>query len=373
MSSTVKPLIIIDTGIIGGPGRGIFQLASHLKRKSIDFDICNFHYQKEKCTEFVKEATGRGIEVKFISQRFKFDFLPLWQAYKIAKEGAHTLVQSHGYKSHIIAAFVSLSLKIPWVAFAHGWTAENLKVRIYHALDRILLRYPEVVIAVSRQLHEVLGAPRRARKTELLLNAVEPQLIRVEKGGERWKSELKLPEDATVLACVGRLSFEKGQDILLKALAKVLPVNSSVLLLLVGDGPLKKDLTTLANTLGISDHVRFIPHCNAIGDVYQAIDLLVLPSRSEGLPNVVLEAMSFAVPVAASAVGAVPEVISNGVNGWLLKPDSDSIGQSLEGILRDPQKLKEMGRQGQISLLPRFCPEQRSERIVGIYRSLLKS
>ncbi len=367
-----KPLIIIDTAIIGGPGRGLFQLLSGLKEKGTNYLVCNFRYRVSKGSEFVNEAKEQEINLTQIDQRFRLDPTPIWQVIKIAREGKYNLIQSHGYKSHFISAIVAPVLGLPWIAFAHGWTTEDTKVKFYHSLDRLLLRYATIVVAVSPQLKKVFDKLRGTKKqTLLLLNAIDQNAIPRKLGGQAIRSKLCLNEDSILLGCFGRLSFEKGQDILIKAFAKIHLEHPAVRIVFLGDGPNFNALSALAGELGIADKVDFVSHERNIGDYYEAIDLLVLPSRSEGLPNVVLEAMSFSVPVVASEVGAVSEIINNGLNGWLIPPnDVDALSNQLHQVLSNKPQLRIIGEVACLSLQPKFCPIARTQKILDLYEQI---
>ena len=122
---------------------------------------------------------------------------------------------------------------------------------------------------------------------------------------------------------------------------------------------------------GLSDHVVFLGHQEKIADYYQVLDLLVSPSLSEGLPNTVLEAMSFGVPVLATAVGGVPEIIQNG-NGMIVPPnDPVALAERMIELLRDDTLRQAIGLKGKNSLYPRFAPDNRVRQIVNLYEELL--
>src|SRR4051794_23753100 len=135
MSESIKPLIIIDTAIVGGPGRGLLQLLRTLELKSVNYLICNFLYRRSMSREFETTLREHNHNIHQLKERFRFDPLPLWELIKLIKRNKFSVIQSHGYKSHVMAAVISILFRVPWVAFCHGWTAENRKVKLYHSLD----------------------------------------------------------------------------------------------------------------------------------------------------------------------------------------------------------------------------------------------
>jgi glycosyltransferase involved in cell wall biosynthesis len=145
-----------------------------------------------------------------------------------------------------------------------------------------------------------------------------------------------------VVGCIGRLSAEKGQRLLIEVFPEVLRAVPSARLLLAGDGPDLPRLRDRAETLALGDAVRFLGHRQDILDVYGSLDLLVLCSDTEGLPNVVLEAMALGVPVVATAVGGTPELVIDGRTGWLVPPaEPVPLGRAIVEALRRREEAAE--------------------------------
>lgn len=369
-----KVLILIDTAIIGGPGKGLFQLLKH--SPELDYILCNFRYKNPKSTEFIDYARNHGIQITLLSQDFRFDPRPVQEISRLVRSEKVEIIQTHGYKGHLIAALLYRWLKIRWLAVAHGWTSEDWKVKIYHSLDRMLLPWADHVVTVSTKLQESIAAWRPGRPTELILNAVEEPAGGNESAAaarSRIRAECGASSDEILLGCFGRLSNEKGQAILLEAFSGLPEGAPRARLLFLGDGPDRAKLEAQACALRDPSLVQFLGHKSDLHDYYAAIDLLILPSLSEGLPNVVLEAMVSSVPVLSTDVGSVREIITDGQNGWLVKPGVPAaISGRLPELLSKPL-LEEMGRTAKASLFPKFCPRVRAERFQRIYRSLASS
>lgn len=368
-----RPLILIDTGIIGGPGRGIIQLATLLASKGAEYLVCTFKYRTPMSQEFVEELGRLKLRSTTIPQSGCCDPTPLWQFLRLARRGGFNIIQSHGYKSHLVAFVVSRALGIPWVAFAHGWTKEDRKVAFYHSLDTFMLRFSEVVIAVSPPLTALFSKMRGRKPTKLVLNAVDGDSLRTHKGSAAIRHRLVGNGATLIVGCFGRLSFEKGQDILIRALVEVFKKVPGFRVVLLGDGPEWYRLRKLSEEVGIGERITFEPHTPYIRDYYEALDLLVVPSRSEGLPNVILEAMWFGVPVIATDVGAVREIVTDGETGWLVPPgDEGALARGLVEALSDREKRSRFSTAGRRLSLEKFSPINRGEKIIDVYRELLK-
>jgi glycosyltransferase involved in cell wall biosynthesis len=192
------------------------------------------------------------------------------------------------------------------VSTVHGFIGGGLRGRVYEWMDRLALRRFDAVVAVSRPLVDRLtraGVP--APKIQLIPNGRAPGRPATRDEARRL---LGLAASTRVVGWVGRLTPEKGPDILLEAAAS-LPVDVHVSL--VGEGPMRADLERRAESLGLDSRVRWHGIVDSADRLLSAFDVVVLSSRTEGTPMVLLEAMAAGVPVVASAVGGVPDVVSD--------------------------------------------------------------
>jgi glycosyltransferase involved in cell wall biosynthesis len=170
---------------------------------------------------------------------------------------------------------------------------------------------------------------------------------------------------------VGRLSVEKGQSLLLRAVAELAPSYPTLRVDFAGIGPLADELMREAQVLGIANRIKFNGYVEDMRSLYQCADLVVQSSLTEGLPNVMLEAGFAGVPVVATDVGGTREVIEHGVTGWLIQPGS--VGALVEGIgcyLADPHHFREMTIAARIKVEREFSFDARTAEQVRIYESI---
>lgn len=367
-----RVLIIIASQDIGGPGKGIFQFIENAPREEFDYILCNFNFRNRTIGQFANEASKRKINLILLKQQFILDPLLLMQARDIILRNNINIIQTHGYKPGVIGFFMSKLYRIPWIGFAHGYIDVGKKLKLYNRLDKMVLKYADRVVTVSDSMKRLLAdAGVSENKIRVIYNAIAQADATPSASAEAVKDCYGIKNIHKVIGVVGRLSPEKGQVIFLKAFKKVVKMHPEAKALIVGDGPDKGMLEEYCRKNGIEDKVIFTGYQEEIANFYQVFDMLALPSFSEGLPNAVLEAMLFGVPVIATSVGGVPEVINNS-NGILVPPDNyELLADKMIKLLQDDGLRKSLGLKGRESLYPRFSPSHRASQILDLYKELL--
>lgn len=372
LARSPRVLILIATDPIGGPGKGLFQFLDHFSAQGGCYVLSNFFLKNRPVGQFVEEARRRGLNLHLLNQRARVDPGLVLQAQRIVRSHHINLVQTHGHKTHLIGFFLHAIWGTPWIAFAHGYIQGDWRVSLYNWVDRSVLRYADRIVTVSDSMTRLLvqqhHVPRG--KIRLIHNAVQ-----LDAAGHSEEADVRarhaISPHAKVVGVIGRLSPEKGQLVFLKAMKIAIQACPDVRALLVGDGEDRASLEQYVRDNGLTDYVVFANYRDDVTEYYRILDLLVLPSISEGLPNVVLEAMSCGVPILATSVGGVPEIL-DGTNGALVLPgDSDALAQRMIELLRNDSLRATLGVEGRRSLHPRFSPEHRARQIVAVYQELL--
>ncbi len=201
-------------------------------------------------------------------------------------------------------------------------------------------------------------------KTTVVLNGVDGHYFCPAERPSTLKRELGIATSDRLLLDVGRLAPEKRVDVLLEALLRLRQEGERITCLIAGEGGEEQKLRHQAEKSGVAPYVRFLGFHRDLRPYYRGADLLVLPSRTEGLPTVLLEAMACGVPCVATRVGGVPEVITDGVDGWLV--EAGSAGALAEGIrkaLAQGGWLKEYGARGRINVVEQFNVEKQAREL----------
>jgi glycosyltransferase involved in cell wall biosynthesis len=289
----------------------------------------------------------------FEAHMLRFDTPRLWSAFR---ELSHRLVEEnpdliccHGYKANLLGRLAARRAGIPIVSVVRGWTGEDWKVRLYERLDRLTLRWMDQVVCVSKaQVEFVLAAKVAPERVTVIRNAIHCSRFNRPDAAYRKKIEMLFSaRPARIVGAAGRLSPEKGFDVLVRAAQLVRQKRPDVGFVVFGDGPLAKSLQEQASRLGIADGFVLAGFREDLDQFMPHLDVLAVPSHAEGLPNVALEAHAAAVPIVATAVGGLPEIVDDQKTGFLVAPqDATAMADKLVNILECEERRSSMGEAG---------------------------
>ncbi|MDB4870289.1 MAG: YqgM-like family glycosyltransferase [Gemmatimonadales bacterium] len=244
------------------------------------------------------------------------------------------VVHTHGYRPDILHAASRLRRSFATVTTLHGSSRVGGSSRFHEMLQMVMLRRLDAVIAVSRQLAEQLrGTWVRSERLHVIPNGWNDRTPIADRMEAR--RHLNLPEKGTVIGWVGRLIPIKGADVFLRSVKELaeLPLTIS----LIGDGSERERLEEFVRANGLSDRVRFHGTVRDAARYISAFDMFVLSSRSEGTPVTLLEAIAARVPVVATTVGGVPDVVGP-AEAMLVPPeDPGSLAEAIRHVVKDPE------------------------------------
>jgi glycosyltransferase involved in cell wall biosynthesis len=274
------------------------------------------------------------------------------------------VVHSHKYKTSFYALPVCHWQGRGVVTTYHNWIETTPALRAYAALDRRLARFNDVSVGVSGPVMQVLQRHVPAQRLRQIDNGIDTSRFAPSAERAAARAALGLSDAQLVLGCVGRLSPEKGLDRLLVALAQAQagigrPARDWVLLL-VGDGESSSTLQAQAQALGLADRVRFLGRRSDTPALYPALDLYLLPSRTEAFPMALLEAMASGCAVLAADVGEVARMLDQGCCGQVIRGDApEPWAAALAPLLQDAAGVAALGAAAAAG----------RERVVALYSS----
>jgi glycosyltransferase involved in cell wall biosynthesis len=334
------------------------------------------HADQSSPGDFVTAASELGLDVEVIPERRRFDLSVIRALRDIVAGRGSDLVVTNSVKSHFLMWRSGLWRKYPWVAFHHGYTDTDRKMRLYNRLDRWSLPLADRLVTVcgafAQDLMGSTGVP--LEKISVQHNAIRrrPPVSTVEI--ETLRNRLGITEAERVVLSVGRLSREKAHLDLLEGFNRLRETKPDISgkLIIVGDGPERPKLEAAAASLGCP--VIFTGEVSDVQAFYALADVFVLPSHSEGSPNVLLEAMAENVPVVATAVGGVPEMVENNESALLVPPnDPTSLAASIERVLTDRELAQRLTKHAALLVDTRYTPENYVRSLVEIYREVLNA
>lgn len=369
----IKVLHLRDTNRVCGPGKTILETACRIDQQHFSIAIGLLMLESEQRNLYYEAAEARGIEVHALRTKSQFSPKIVHIVETLVRDGGFDIVHSHEYKSDIIAALVSLRCGVPIVTTAHGWITNSAKSKAYIWAGKQVFRFFDKVIAVSPRIRqEVLRNGARPERVELVYNAIRVEdYIPSDYPKGYLRSRFSIPDSATLIGNVGRLSPEKGQIEFLRAARPILGRNPGVYFVLVGDGPDRINLEHYVRSEGLSSRVFFAGHEKDIRPVFRDLDALALTSYTEGFPNVVLEALCMDTPVLATDVGGVSSIIADRETGVLVPPyDFEAVERGLSWILNHPAAAQKMVLRGKELIKERFEFSKRVEKVQDIYRSI---
>jgi glycosyltransferase involved in cell wall biosynthesis len=364
---------LMASPFFGGPERQMLGLARHLPAASSSVFLT--FAEHGKCQAFLDEVRKHGFEGRALEHNTPHVRAAAREVAGHLRRVKADILTCSGYKPDLIGWLAARQAGIPVLAVAHGWTAATLKVRFYETVDRLILRWMDVVVCVSQaQAERVRNAKVPENKIIVIRNAIAAEAFAEPDpayGGLLRGYFTRPPK--RIVGAAGRLSPEKGFDQLVEAAALVLRQDPDVGFVHFGDGPLREAISWQIAASGLGERFILAGFRPDVGQFLPHLDLMVLPSFTEGLPVVLLEAYAAGVPCVATAVGGTPEVIEDGKTGYLVPSgDPPALARRIGAIFRDEPTRLAMSRHGQQRIRDHFTFAAQSARYQSLFDSLLK-
>jgi len=373
----IKVLHIITNLAVGGAQDNTLLTLEKLDKKKYDITLlCG------KSGNWIKRACSiPGIKIYFINELIRkihcfYDIIALIKIYLYVKKNKFSIVHTHSSKAGFSGRLAAKLAGVPVIIHTiHGFPFHDymnpVKRNFFIILERFLAKISTQLITVSKL---------NLRKAVQLKIAKEPKFTNIYSGivfknfdekinKQRKRETLNIDSDAKVISLIGRLSKQKGQQYLLKAVPDVISQYPNIQFLIIGDGELKKYLIKLTTKLKIENNVRFLGFRNDISEILQITDIFVLSSLWEGLGRSLTEAMYMNKPVIATSVEGVPEIVKHEKTGILVKPkDIRGIAQAIKKLIGNPTIMEQLGTNAHSLVVKIFSAEKMVSEIDLIYK-----
>jgi len=251
----------------------------------------------------------------------------------------------------------------------------SLRTAVFRQVERALARPSDALIAVSPEVRDdlvELGVAPAEKFVVVRLGIPLAERLDSDTEDMDYRALYGIPRDAFVVGWVGRMTGVKDTGVVLQAVAALRARGVDAVVCLVGDGPDRESLEELAYELGIARAAYFAGYQSDIAGFYRLFDTFFLPSVNEGTPVSAIEALATGTPVVANRVGGVPDVVRDGIDGFLVEPgDIESAAERLETLARDPTLRTKLGDAGRERVRGRYAVARLVDDVDRLYRSLL--
>src|SRR6266550_2670757 len=374
---------------MGGPALHVAYLTAGLRERGYDTTlVAGTLARGEDSMAFVADA--RDVTVVRIDELGREisplrDLAATFRLARLIRRERPQILHTHTAKAGTVgrvAALLAGSRRPPIVVHTfHGHVLRGyfgpLRSLFFRLLERRLAAGTTALIAVSPQVRDdlvALGVARRERFVVIRLGIELDERVAPEQNGrDESRRHLGIPGDRFAVGWIGRMTAVKRTDDVLVAFKRLRDSGVDAVLCMVGDGPDRLQLEQRAHELGVARDTLFLGYQEDVAQFYAAFDALVLPSGNEGTPVTVIEALAAELPVVATRVGGVPDVVRDGEDGFLVEAGAtDDLADRLAQLAGDPALRARMGKQGRERVLPRYAVERLVDDVDRLYRSLLK-
>lgn len=372
MKKRVRVMQFGSSNSLLGAERWIIALVKHSDPRQVEHIVGTVKDSVTTRTDLVQSAGKLGFKTSLFQARGAYDPLVIWRIVSVIREYSIDILHTHGYKSDILG-FISAKISgIPIISTPHGWSKEkDIKLKMYERLSRFFLRYFDNVVPLSRELYDgLIKDGVRKEKVRLIRNGFDVSELDDAIIKKREKAGKQSPRYKTI-GYIGQLITRKNVDILIKAI-NLIKDKHMCRLLIIGDGPERNKLEDLCSKLGIKDMVTFTGFRDDRLDLLLSLDIFVLPSKLEGIPRSLMEAMAAEVPVIGSDIPGTRDLIGANEYGLVVPPDdSEKLAEKMAYMLRNYDMSKKLAKKAREMVISRHSAERMAEEYCSLYFELI--
>lgn len=374
-----EPIRILQVLSDNQPGGGMIQM--HQFARWLDRDAFDIEFAMPAGGPMPESLAAMGQTVHAVELGSRFSLQEVRRLAQLCRERRIDVLHSHNVRANIHARLAGrMSGVRARVSTIHNsvyhYDVPAINQRVYSLAERLTLRWCHRIIAVSEGIAEQLrqGYGLAADKINVVPNGVDPERLLATRERAEVRRSLDIAPEAPVLLQVGRLTPQKGYDVLFDAIARIAQSHPRLVVLAVGEGPLRQQLEQQAHSLKLDRVVRFLGHREDVADLLHAVDLVTLASRSEGMPYTLLEAMGSGRAVVATRIGGIEEVIrQQGTAQLVPSEDAEALANAIDALLQAPDVAARMGVAARAYILEHHTAEGMLARVQSIYRDILSS
>ncbi|MTI81766.1 MAG: glycosyltransferase family 4 protein [Firmicutes bacterium] len=360
----------------GGMKNHLLDLLRFTNRKVFQVEVA----VPETCS-YKTELKEIGVNILTLPLKGKIclqeDWQTIWKLSRYLKRHNITIIHTHGSKAALVGRIAALVAKTPVVLFTvhnsifYDHWPQFIK-RILSFTEKLMSQCTTRIITVSNQLRNQIIEMENIPKEKIITiyNGINTSKFK-HSPSRSFLQSLGVPPVGKVVGVVARLATQKGIIHFLKAVSLMKEYQANFVI--IGDGPLRESLKKESENLGLKNRVFFAGYRSDVYQIMPVMDIFVLPSETEGLPLTILEAMTAGVPVVATRVGGVTEVVENQKTGLLVQPkDPHSLALAIAQLLEDEKLAKEIAGAAKQLIEEKFTVEKMIDETMDLYQQVLK-
>ena len=368
----IKVLQAIRQGQVGGGESHILSLVKHIDKSRFQPVVLSF-----TDGQMITELNNSGIENFVIPSEKAFDFTKWKKVKKLMQEEQIDLVHIHGTRATSNIYWAAKNLGLPVIYTIHGWSFhddQSLLIKKTRILfEKWITQKTDCNISVSASNQKTGQDNISHFESTIVYNGIDIEKFNPGNVERRsLRKELNIPSDSLVISFIGRMTLQKNPLVLIKAFKKVIAKCSRAILLMVGDGDMKKAAKDLSKNIGLEKSVVFANFRTDVADILFSSDVYCLPSLWEGFPIGLLEAMAMSKPVIATQVDGSREIIQHNKNGILIEPKNEEmLVDAMLELIGNRNLRIELGKAARQTITERFDVCEMTKKIENLYVNVL--
>ncbi|ABZ83395.1 glycosyltransferase, group 1 family protein, putative [Heliomicrobium modesticaldum Ice1] len=373
MSRPIRVLHIIGGGEIGGAEIHILDLARFFSPQEVELHLCCLFP-----APLLQRALKQGVQATAVPMRSKADLAGFWKVFRLIRQLQPAIVHTHGVRANLVGRLAAKLAGVRCIVTTVHSVLENdypdrVARWINYWSEKITAPLTERTIVVADFLKKRLCAQgMAAAKVSVIHNGVDDEKFVNAERNRDVRVEFGIAADAPLIGMVGRFHPVKGHKYLVEAAKEILKINSHIRFLLVGDGFYRNVIETVIREEGLESFFLFTGFREDIADIYRALDVLALPSLSEGLSLTLMEGMLCECPAVVTAVGGNPEIVANEKNGLVIPPgDALALAAALLRLIENREEARRFGEAARKTIEERFTAKRMAEKTQNLYRELV--
>lgn len=373
MDNRLNILHLRASNFFGGPEKQILEHFTRVDPKRFKLTLCSF-LEDGKVNKLIEMGVQSGIKCYNLSSRSPFDFSTILRLIAIIQKEKIQILCTHGYKPDVMGRIASWITGIPEIVISRGWTGENSKIRLYERIDKLFLRFADHVVAVSRgQGDKIIKIGVSSNNVSVIYNAIDVNSIEGYSSSS-FRKDIGISKNSILVVSAGRLSPEKNFSALIDA-AKIIASKGDLdfKFVIFGEGFLREDLERKIQDAQLQGKFYLPGFRRDFVSLLKEVDIFILTSLTEGLPNVILEAYALRRPVIATKVGGTPEIVVDGVTGFLVNPeDKKKMAEHILLLAKNNDLRVKMGENGYQHVKEHFNYETQTKKFEDLYLDMYK-